>query len=90
MASLWGFVQIVSIPGTPIASFPLSFLISCGDNTWFYIHILFVSLVVEVDSHHPGSIVNAEDLPFNLQDAPAAGSFRYVEQGKSVKEFLTA
>lgn len=84
-----GFVEVVSIHGTPIASFPLSFLVSCGDNTWQYIHYA-VNLVIEVDDpHRAGDIVNAEDLPVNPQDAPIAGEFRYVEQGTSTK-FLAA
>jgi hypothetical protein len=29
-----GFVEIISAYETPIASFPISFLESCGDNTW--------------------------------------------------------
>jgi len=86
-ASKWrrsGFVEVVSIHGTPIASFPLSFLMTCGDNTWQYVQY-GVSLVIDVDSHHPGSIVNAEDLCVNLQDTPTAGIFSYVEQGTSPK-----
>jgi hypothetical protein len=77
-----GFVEIVSAYETPIASFPISFLETCGDNTWHYIdHV--VSLVIEVDTQHPGGVVDADGLPVNSSDAPVAGSFRYLEQGAS-------
>jgi hypothetical protein len=85
LTSKWrrsGFVEIISAYDTPIASFPISFLESCGDNTWNYIEHV-VSLVIEVDAQHPGRVVNADGLPVNSSDAPVAGSFRYIEQGAS-------
>ncbi len=78
-----GFVIIVSVHDTSIASFPIRFLQSSGDNTWSYVlHV--VNLLIEVDSRYPGDIVDDHGNPVDPQDAPAAGVFRYIEQGASV------
>ena len=78
---LWrrsGAVHILSLPDTKIASFPMSFLLSCGDKKWDYIlHI--VSLLVEVDSHHPGGLLDDLGRPVDTRRVPASGTFRYVE-----------
>jgi len=34
---------------------------------------------------HPGAIVNLVGQPVNLQGAPIAGTFRYIEEGESVE-----
>lgn len=63
-----------------IASFPMSFLLSCGNNTWEYIfHV--VSLLVEVDPSHPGEFVDEFGRPINAQEIPVSGTVRYVERG---------
>ncbi len=79
-----GFVLVVSVHDTSIASFPIRFLQSCGDNTWRYVlHV--ISLLIEMDSNHPGNIIDALGDPVNPQGSPAAGTFRYTEQGASTK-----
>lgn len=81
-----GFVIVVSVHDTSIASFPIRFLQSCMDNTWSYV-LYVISLLIEVDSNHPGNIVDILDHPVNAQDPPAAGTYRYIEQGPSTRTY---
>ena len=76
---------ILSNVDTEIAKFPLAFLASCGDNTWSYV-LYVVSLLVNEDAHHSGSIVDLEGRPVDAHDAPIAGTFRYIEEGESVRD----
>ena len=82
-ASKWrrtGDVVIVSVHDTHIGSFPMSFLRTCGDNTWQYIlHV--IHLVIEVDPDHPGKIVDNHGEDVRLAEVPAHGSYIYLEQG---------
>lgn len=75
-----GYVEIISTHGTPIASFPINFLASCGDNTWHFVQHV-ISLVIEVDPHFLGTIVNIDGQEVDVQGAPAIGTFHYVEKG---------
>jgi hypothetical protein len=75
-----GFVVIVSVLGTRIAVFPMDFLTTCGDNTWGYI-LFAVSCVIDIDPQHPGSIVDDQERPVDLEAAPVRGTFCYVETG---------
>jgi len=77
-------VIILSTVDTEIAKFPLAFLETCGDNTWSYLFYV-ISLLVEADPMHTGAIVNLVGQPVNLQGAPIAGTFRYIEEGESVE-----
>lgn len=85
-ASKWrrsGHVEIVSVYDTVIASFPIDFLKTCGDNTWQYIlHV--VAIIVELDPVHPGSIFFEDGVAVDYQDIPMAGRFRFLEQGLSI------
>lgn len=82
-ASKWrrsGHVEIVSVHDTVIASIPIDFLKTCGDNTWRYIQHV-VAITVELDPVHPGSILLEDGVAVDLEDTPMAGRFRFVEQG---------
>jgi hypothetical protein len=76
-----GIVTILSALDTKIARFPVSFLASCGDNTWSYVFFV-VSLLVESDPQHPSTIVDLNTgQSVGLNEAPQAGMYRLVEQG---------
>jgi hypothetical protein len=81
-----GFVVIVSVLGTRIAVFPMDFLTTCGDNTWGYI-LFAVSCVIDIDPQHPGSIVDDQERPVDLEAAPVRGTFCYVETGMPEASF---
>ena len=76
-----GNVKVLSIHDTQIATFPMAFLQSCGDNTWRYI-LFVISLLVNVASDHPGELLDPLGRPVSPREAPVAGTFRYVERGK--------
>ena len=82
-----GAVHILSVHDTKIASFPISFLHSCGDDSWSYI-LRVVSLLIEVDLNHPGQLRDDHGQLVNLRDPPNAGEFRYVEDGAFADYFL--
>lgn len=82
-------VQIVSILDTEIADFPVSFLASCGDNTWQYV-LDVVHQLVDPAPEHPGVICMAHEKqedamepPVALGGEPTAGIFRYKQLGES-------
>jgi hypothetical protein len=82
-------IDIVTRVGNQIAVFPLSFLRSCGDNTWQYV-LYVVNLLVDQIRGHPGRIVITDDvhaiddaLPVDLQSSPTAGTFCYIQDGWS-------
>ncbi len=80
-----GTVQIISILDTDIADFPITFLASCGDNTWQYILHVVHQLVNPV-SDHPGILCVADEdgeneQPVTVEEPPSAGLFRYKQQG---------
>ena len=74
-----GVVDVVSLHDTRIASFPVDFLKSCGDNTWSFV-LFVVQLLVIPDSEHPGAICeeNNEKSTVELHHAPREGTYRYV------------
>ena len=81
-------VQIISVLGTEIADFPLTFLASCGDNTWRYI-LDTVHLLVDPVPDRPGSIYvgseemdDLDEVPVASEDAPQAGIYRYKQLGE--------
>ncbi len=81
-------VDIISRLGDQIAVFPLTFLHSCGDNTWQYVLYVVEQLVDQVPGH-PGRIVIedhaqvADDaLPVDLQATPTAGTYCYIQDGE--------
>ncbi len=81
--SLWrrsGTISIVSIHDTRIAVFPMSFLASCGDNSWEYINYV-VTLLIDVDPNHPGQLFDENGTAVNEQVLPTPGIFRYIERG---------
>ena len=83
--SLWrrcGTVIIVSVLDTRIAIFPLSFLDTCGDNSWEYIYLV-ISLLIEVDPKHPGQLYDESGDLVDLHAFPTPGTFRYLESGQS-------
>jgi hypothetical protein len=72
-----------------IAVFPLSFLHSCGDNTWQYV-LYVVNLLVDQIRGHPGRIVITDDvnaiddaLPVDFQSSPTAGTYYCIQDGWS-------
>jgi phenolic acid decarboxylase len=80
-------VDIVTRLGNQIAVFPLSFLLSCGDNTWEYV-LYVVNLPVDQIRGHDGRIVIGDDpqaiddaLPVDLQGSPTAGTYYYIQDG---------
>jgi hypothetical protein len=82
-------VDIVTRLGTQIGVFPLSFLHSCGDDTWQYV-LFVVNLLVDQIRGHPGKIVITDDaqavddaLPVDLQSSPTAGTYYYIQDGWS-------
>jgi hypothetical protein len=84
-----GIVTIHSVSDTKIARFPISFLASCGDNTWGYVSFV-VSLLVEADPQHPASIIDPKTgQPVNPDDVPVAGMYRFVEQGAFIRAGLS-
>lgn len=84
-----GNVNVLSIHDTQIATFPMAFLQSCGDNTWRYI-LFVISLLVNVASDHPGELFDPLGHPVSPQDAPVAGTFRYIERGEERRASLNA
>ena len=81
---LWrrsGAVHVLSVHDTKIASFPMSFLHSCGDNTWDYI-LRVVSLLVELDAKHSPQLLDDSGNHVDIDQLPVSGSYRYVEQGQ--------
>lgn len=81
-------VQIISTLGTEIADFPLTFLASCGDNTWRYV-LDTVHLLVEPVPDRQGSIYvgseemdGQEEVPVATEDPPQAGIYRYKQLGE--------
>jgi len=85
-AGLWrrsGFIVITSVLGTRIAVFPMDFVATCGDNTWSYV-LFAISCVIDLDPHHPGILVDDQDLAVRLGSSPTPGTFRYIETGTSV------
>jgi hypothetical protein len=74
-------VQMVSILDTDRADFPLSFLASCGDNTWQYV-LDVIHLLVESTPEVSGALHTAEDTddnehPVDLARPPQAGRYRF-------------
>ena len=77
-----GVVEVVSLHDTLIASFPVDFLLSCGDNTWSFV-LFVVQLLVIHDSEHPGAIYADKhaDSAVELDRSPTEGTYRYVQSG---------
>ena len=91
-AGIWrrsGFVAIVSVLGTRIAVFPMDFLATCGDNTWGYV-LFAITCVIDIDPQHPGSIIDDQDRPVDLEAAPVGGTVSYVETGMPEVVILTS
>ena len=78
-----GVVEVVSLHDTRIASFPVDFLESCGDNTWSFV-LFVVQLLVIPDPEHPGAIYeeNIAETAVQLHDSPQEGTYRYVQPGR--------
>jgi hypothetical protein len=82
-------VQIISVLDTEIGDFPLSFLSSCGDNTWQYI-LDTVQQLVDAAPDHPGNIFQTsedgqevDEVPVAAGETPVAGDFRFRQLGTS-------
>ena len=73
-------VIIKSVSGTTIAQIPISFLRSCGHNTWLYV-LDVVNLLVEQDVDHPGHVYDSEVQAVDIDSVPVGGTFRYLQQG---------
>ena len=73
-------VIITSVSGTTIAQIPISFLRSCGHNTWRYV-LDVVTLLVEQDDDHLGHIYDSEGQAIDIDGVPVGGTFRYLQQG---------
>jgi len=81
-------VDIISRLGVQIAVFPLTFLHTCGDNTWQYVLYVVEQLVDQVRGH-PGRIVIEDDaqvaddaVPVDLYATPTAGTYYYIQDGE--------
>jgi hypothetical protein len=83
-------VQVISFLDSEIADFPLSFLASCGDNSWQYILDVVHQLIDPIANHPGGFFVVNEDgeedgeLPVDLGEPPCAGIFRFKQLGMSI------
>ena len=80
-------VQIISLFDSEIADFPLSFLASCGVNSWQYILDVVDELVDPVPGH-PGGIFIVNDgedeeseVQVALGEMPSAGIYRFKQLG---------
>ena len=74
-------LRIISVIGTRIATFPMAFLTTCGDNTWLYINYV-LSLLVTLDPLHPASLFDPHTrLPVDTDGPTRPGTFEYIEQG---------
>jgi hypothetical protein len=74
------YVCVVSTLDTPLATFPIPFLTTCGDNTWSYV-IYAVSLVVDNDPLHPATLVDSNGQALTPEGIPSPGNYRYIENG---------
>ena len=77
-----GVVEVVSLHDTRIASFPVDFLKSCGDNTWSFV-LFVVQLLVIPDPEHLGAIYeeNNQETAVELHHSPRVETYRYVQSG---------
>ncbi len=75
-----GLITIVTTYDTEIGTFPMSFLESCGDNSWQYI-LFVVSQLVDIRSDGPGTLVSEQGQEVDMQSAPAEGVYRYLLTG---------
>ena len=74
-------LNVISVIGTRIASFPMAFLQTCGDNSWSYVYFV-ISLLVEEDPEHPASLIDRRTGLSVVPDGiPHSGTFEYIEQG---------
>lgn len=87
-ASKWrrsGYVEIASVFDTPIASFPMAFLASCGDNSWDYILKVVVHVIERPETTSNAKIIELKhNTLVDLHETPLEGSYRYLTPGKSV------
>ena len=84
-AGVWrrgGVVEVVSSFETPIASFPVDFLATSGDNTWAYVYFA-IGLVIRVEEQYSGRIKDSDGLLVSPDRPPQAGIYTYVEEGNS-------
>ncbi|KIR59183.1 hypothetical protein I314_05169 [Cryptococcus bacillisporus CA1873] len=76
-------IEITSTSNSHIASFPLSFIQTGGDNTWRYV-LKVVDQLVKKDSDQLGVIIDAHGMAVSLDDAPSSGLYHYEETRKSI------
>lgn len=76
-------IEITSTSNSRIASFPLSFIQTGGDNTWRYV-LKVVDQLVEKDSDQLGVIIDTHGVAVNLDDAPSSGLYYYEQTRKSI------
>ncbi len=79
-----GRIRIETSLGTEIAVFPLSFVESCGINTWSFILDVVRQLVEQVPGGQ-NAIVDGIGRPVDLGQAPYPGTFIYKDTGTSPK-----
>jgi hypothetical protein len=75
-----GVIRIFSLFETLIASFPVDFVKDSGDNTWRYISVV-IAMLVEVDEERSVRIIDQDGVDMELEQAPKAGIYHYVEEG---------
>ncbi|KIR50679.1 hypothetical protein I315_06886 [Cryptococcus gattii Ru294] len=76
-------IEITSTSNSRIASFPLSFIQTGGDNTWRYV-LKVVDQLVKKDSDQLGVIIDAHGMAVSLDDAPSSGLYHYEQTRKSI------
>ena len=75
-----GRIRIETSLGTEIAVFPLSFVESCGINTWSFILDVVRQLVEQVPGGQ-NAIVDGRGRSVDLEEAPYPGTFVYKDEG---------
>lgn len=76
-------IEITSASNLRIASFPLSFVQTGGDNTWRYV-LKVVDQLVEKGSDQLGVIIDTHGVAVSLDDAPSSGLYHYEQTRKSI------
>lgn len=76
-------IEITSTSNLRIASFPLSFVQTGGDNTWRYV-LEVVGQLVEKDSDQLDVIMDEHGVAVSLDDAPSSGMYHYEQTRKSI------
>ncbi|OWT37221.1 hypothetical protein C362_05351 [Cryptococcus neoformans Bt1] len=77
-------IEITSTSNLRIASFPLSFVQTGGDNTWRYV-LEVVGQLVEKDSDQLDVIMDEHGVAVSLDDAPSSGMYHYEQTPSSGK-----